>query len=290
MGAGVPGGRAARPGRVGQAPILRVLPGAQLQRAADTPLHCGTVPDSRPSHRFDRIDAVRGAAIAWMTAYHFAFDLDHFGFVQEDFLGDPFWTWQRTAIVSLFLFCAGLGQAVAVQQRQGWPRFWRRWAQVAGCALLVTLGSWFMFPRSFIYFGVLHGIAVMLVVARLTAGWGRGLWLAGAVAIAAPFVARAAHEAWPALEFLNAPAFNWLGWISRKPVTEDYVPLLPWMGVMWWGVAAGQWMLRERAAFVQGAIPRAVAPLAWMGRWSLSWYMVHQPVLIGLVLLAAALR
>lgn len=248
------------------------------------------VPDSRPTRRFDRIDALRGAAIAWMTAYHFAFDLDHFRFIREDFHRDPLWTWQRTAIVSLFLFCAGLGQAVAVHQGQGWPRFWKRWGQVAACALLVTLGSWFMFPRSFIYFGVLHGIAVMLVVARLTAPWGRWLWLAGALAIAAPFAARAAHAAWPALDVFNAPLLNWLGWISRKPVTEDYVPLLPWMGVMWWGIAAGRSLLRERASLVQGDIAPALRPLAWMGRWSLSWYMVHQPVLIGVVMLAAALR
>ena len=252
------------------------MPGASNRRA--TTLR--SVPDS-PRSRFDRIDALRGAAIVWMTAYHFAFDLDHFGVVQEDFVRDPFWTWQRTAIVSLFLFCAGLGQAVAVHQGQGWPRFWRRWAQVAGCALLVTAGSWLMFPRSFIYFGVLHGIAVMLVVARLTAGWGRGLWLAGALAIAAPFAARAAHAAWPALDVLNGPLFNWLGWISRKPFTQDHVPLLPWMGVMWWGVAAGGWLLRGQGAVVRGAIPGALRPLAWMGRWSLSWYMVHQPVMIG---------
>ena len=133
-----------------------------------------------PRARYDSIDALRGAAIVWMTVYHFCFDLNHFRWLHQDFYRDPFWTWQRTAIVSLFLFCAGLGQAVAFDQRQGWPRFWKRWAQVAGCALLVTLGSWWMFPQSFIYFGVLHGIAVMLVVVRLTAGWGRWLWLAGA--------------------------------------------------------------------------------------------------------------
>jgi uncharacterized membrane protein len=237
------------------------------------------------SQRFDRIDALRGAAIVWMTAYHFCFDLHHFGWLHEDFYRDPFWTWQRSAIVSLFLFCAGLGQAVAVERGQGWPRFWRRWAQVAGCALLVTAGSWLMYPRSFIYFGVLHGIAVMLVVTRLTAGWGRWLWPAGALAILAPLAAPATHAAWPALGVLDARWLNWLGWISAKPVTEDYVPLLPWLGVMWWGLAAGQWLLRERAAFVQGAIPRPAQPLAWLGRWSLSWYMLHQPLLIGAMLL-----
>lgn len=244
------------------------------------------MPPPSASSRFARIDALRGAAIAWMTAYHFFFDLDHFGWIREDFHRDPFWTVQRTAIVSLFLFCAGLGQAVAHAQGQGWPRFWRRWAQVAGCALLVTAGSWFMFPRSFIYFGVLHGIAVMLVIVRLSASWRQWLWMAGAVAIAAPWFAPAAHAAWPELRAMNAPWLNWLGWISRKPVTEDYVPLLPWLGVMWWGMAAGQWLLRRRAMVVQEAIPPALRPLAWMGRWSLSWYMLHQPLLIGAMLLA----
>jgi uncharacterized membrane protein len=231
-----------------------------------------------PHPRYDTLDALRGLAILWMTVYHFAFDLNHFGWIRQDFYRDPVWTWQRTAIVSLFLFCAGLGQAVAVAQGQGWPRFWRRWSQVAGCALLVTAGSWFMYPNSFIYFGVLHGIAVMLVIVRLTAGWGAWLWLAGALAIASKAIA---------LDAFNAPALNWIGWVSRLPVTEDYVPVFPWLGVMWWGMAAGQWLLRERPAVLVRPAPRA---LAWMGRWSLSWYMVHQPVLIGLLMAVRALK
>ena len=85
---------------------------------------------------------------------------------------------------------------------------------------------------------------------------------------------------------MNDRWLNWIGFISRKPFTEDYVPLLPWLGMMWWGVAAGGWLLRERPALVQGSIPGAARPLAWLGRWSLSWYMLHQPLLIGLMLLA----
>ena len=134
--------------------------------------------------RFDRVDALRGFAMVWMTAFHFCFDLSHFGYWLQDFRHDAFWTLQRTAIVSLFLFCAGLGQAIAWHQGQGWARFGKRWVQIAGCALLVSAGSWLMFPRSYIHFGVLHGVAVMLVLARLTAPWGRWLWPAGAVALA----------------------------------------------------------------------------------------------------------
>lgn len=239
-----------------------------------------------PSHspRFDRIDALRGLAMVWMTLFHFCFDLNHFRFIAQNFYNDPFWTLQRSAIVSLFLVCAGLGQAVATAQGQGWPRFWRRWAQVLGASLLVSAGSYLMFPNSFIYFGVLHGLAAMLVLARLSAGWGGWLWPLGGLALAAPWLAAPLLQATGLTEAFNAPGLNWLGLISRKPVTEDHVPLLPWLGVLWWGLAAGRWALVRRPRWLSGPLPAAARPLAWLGRWSLSYYLLHQPVLMGLLM------
>jgi len=246
------------------------------------------------AQRFESVDALRGLAIVWMTLFHFCFDLNHFGWIRQNFYTDPFWTGQRTMIVSLFIFCAGFGQAIAVQQDQGWPRFWRRWAQVAGCAVLVSAGSSIMFPNSFIYFGVLHGIAVMLIITRVTAGWGQWLWLAGALAIGLKFLAAqwlgSGGMLAPYADAFNARSLNWLGFITRKPVTEDYVPLFPWLGVMWWGMAAGQWFLARKPETIATPMPKAVAPLSWLGRWSLSWYMLHQPVLIGALAAIAALK
>ena len=59
------------------------------------------------TQRLNRIDLLRAAAMLWMTVYHFCFDLDYFGLIHQAFLSDPFWTTQRTLIVSLFLLCAG---------------------------------------------------------------------------------------------------------------------------------------------------------------------------------------
>ena len=242
------------------------------------------------TQRFTALDALRGVAIVWMTIYHFCFDLNHFGYLKQDFYADPFWTWQRTAIVSLFLFTAGVGQAIAVEQGQGWRRFWRRWALVAGAALLVSAGSYVMYPQSFIYFGVLHGMAVMLLIVRLTAGWGAWLWFFGGLAITMNLIAASAHVHWPGLEFLNGSHFNWLGLISRKPVTEDYVPLITWLGVICWGMAAGRWALRRHAHWFGLSMGEAGRPLAWLGRWSLSYYLLHQPVLIGFLMLVGMLK
>jgi uncharacterized membrane protein len=232
-----------------------------------------------PRSRFDRLDALRGVAIVWMAIFHFCYDLNYFGFIRENMLADPKWTLQRAGIVTLFLLCAGAGQEIASHQGQPLARFWRRWAQIAGCALLVSVASWLMFPRTWISFGVLHGIAVMLIVVRFTASWGAWRFALGAIAIALPRLVQ--HP------FFDSRATDWIGLVTRLPVTEDYVPVLPWLGVMWWGAATTGWLLRHRKSMLAGPLPRPLAGLAFLGRWSLTFYMTHQLVLMGGVAAAA---
>jgi len=230
--------------------------------------------------RFDRLDALRGAAIVWMALFHFCFDLNHFGLLtpRQNFYVDPFWTVQRAAIVTLFVFVAGLSQAVAFEARPGWPRFWRRWVQIAGCALLVSAGSALMFPRSWISFGILHGMAVMLIAVRALAPGRRSglLWPLGLLLVLLPLFVQ--HP------FFDTRLTNWTGLVTRKPITEDYAPVLPWLGVMVWGLATGRWLLSRQRDVLAGPLAAPLRPLAGLGRWSLTFYMVHQPVLIGAIL------
>ena len=72
---------------------------------------------------------LRGAAIVWMAAFHFCFDLNYFGFIHQSFYTDPLWTVQRTCIVSLFLFGAGAARRLRSAQHQ------------ALAALLAPLGA-----------------------------------------------------------------------------------------------------------------------------------------------------
>jgi uncharacterized membrane protein len=222
--------------------------------------------------------------MVWMTVFHASFDLNNFRLIaQQDFYRDPFWTGQRLVIVSIFLACAGASQAVAQQQGIAWPRFWQRWWRIAACAVAVSIGSWWMFPHSWISFGVLHGMAVMVLLLRLLAPLPTTALLALALlALAAP-------------QLIADPLFdsrwtNWIGLITHKPRTEDYVPVLPWLGVMLTGFIACRSLLRRRPDFLGGPVPRLLRPLAGLGRWSLSYYMVHQPVLIGACMAVVALR
>ena len=244
------------------------------------------VTDRPASHRFDRLDLWRGLAIVWMAGFHFSFDLNQYRIIApQNFYADPFWTLQRSCIVSMFLLGAGAGQAVAIDAGQAWTRFWRRWAQVAGCALLVSIGSLFMFPRSWISFGVLHGMAVMLILLRLL-----GMGLPPARLARAPLavagVGAAAVVAWMLPHWVQAPFFdtrltNWVGLITQLPPTEDYVPVLPWVAMMLAGYLVASLLLVHGRAALAGPVPSFVRPLAVLGRWSLSFYMIHQLILIG---------
>lgn len=235
--------------------------------------------------RLDGVDLLRGIAIVMMIAYHFCFDLVLFRWAAWPMLADLRWIAWRSVILSSFLLIAGVSLALRQQFRPGWSDFWRRWVQLAGAALLVTLGSAWMFPRTFIYFGVLHHLALMLIVARLMQPL--GLWNA---AIGALVVVLGNTVGFAAM---NPKWINWIGLITQKPYTEDYVPIFPWFGVLLIGMALGQfWRVRQFAvpgfarrlrAVLPGAVDRGLTTL---GRWSLTTYLVHQPILIGLLWLA----
>ena len=231
------------------------------------------------------LDALRGLAVVWMIAYHFCFDLNWYGWAEWHMLSDPFWTVQRAGIVSVFMFTAGLSQALAWRSGQSVRAFWRRWAQVAGCALGVSLASYAAFPQTWIYFGVLHAFALMWLLTRglkrvVTATWA---WaLLGALVFSSAWWVPAMLNGAALQTGLNAAPANVLGWISQKPHTEDYAPLAPWWGVMLLGLALGQWgWSRDRqplSAWEGAALPwRAVR---FLGRNSLWVYMLHQPLLL----------
>ncbi len=190
-----------------------------------------------PAARFERVDALRGAAMVWMAVFHFLFDVNHFGFMKprQAFFHDPFWTTQRSVILGTFLFTAGVSLAITMARGQTWPGFMRRWLQVVACAALVSLATWVVFPKAWVWFGVLHGMAVMLLLTRLLAPMGKSLALLGAVMLVVlPFFKTTGME---------ATVVRWLGMGISKPITQDWVPLVPWMGVMLIGFVVGQWAL-----------------------------------------------
>jgi len=226
--------------------------------------------------RVPAVDVLRALALIAMIAYHFAFDLRYYGVIGTDFEHDPVCLAVRTAILASFLLLAGVGLALAARAGAPPARFWRRVAEIGACALLVSAGSYAMFPQSYIWFGVLHAIAVTLVLARPLADKPRVAGALGLAVIAAGLLFT--HPAF------DNRALGWIGFMTVKPFTEDYVPLFPWAGVLLLGIPLGHALAAAnfRALAPLAAFPRA---FALAGRHTLVVYMIHQPILLGLLAL-----
>jgi len=228
--------------------------------------------------RIAGLDALRGVAIIAMVLYHLCFDLRYFGITHSDFEHDVRWLTARSLILGSFMLIAGISVVLARAGEDANRRWLLHVAKIGAAAMLVTAASVAIFPQSFIWFGVLHAIAVSLLLARPLV---RRPALAAVIGIAVLAVGATFHH--PAFD---NRALGWIGFMTSKPITEDYVPLFPWTGVLLIGVALGNRLSRVH---FEPLAPLSRAP-AWLlraGRHSLAIYLVHQPVLIGLVWMAA---
>ena len=232
------------------------------------------------ARRFMVVDIARGSAIALMFVYHFTFDLNYFGVVSFDFNNDLRWLGFRAVIVGLFSALVGVGLVLGPGRKLDWPRYGKRLLAIGACAALASAGSYFMFPKTFIFFGILHFIFVasILGLAFLNFAWLNLLIGAALIVFGATLK----------LPFFDQPALQWIGMMTHKPYTEDYVPVLPWFGVVLIGMflarraEARGWFEKFSAVEFRNPIAKL---LAFAGRQSLIIYMLHQPIFIGLLFL-----
>jgi len=229
--------------------------------------------------RIPVVDVARGVALSAMIVYHFAWDLSFLGFIDTAVGQDPAWVAFARAIAGSFLFLVGIGMVLADDAGQSWAGFFRRLAKVGLAATAITLATLFTFPDAFIFFGILHMIALGSVLALpfLRAP-------APITVIAAAFVLALPHYVgWSALDPLW---LAWTGLYETPPSTLDFEPVFPWFGPVLLGVAAGRVIVDTRLRGVLAGVPvrgRVSCGLQAMGRWSLVVYLVHQPILLGVL-------
>jgi uncharacterized membrane protein len=228
-----------------------------------------------PSRRLAGLDVARGLAVLAMFAFHFVWDLGHFGYIDATIPYSRSVKFFGHAIAFSFLFIAGVSLVLAQDAHPQWPRFWRRLAIIGGGAALVTVGTYIVFPAAFVFFGILHCIAVSSLLAMIFVS---SPWPVAAVAAAAALLA----PTLAANPFFDAPPWWWTGLSTFEPATNDYRPLLPWVGAMLAGVAATNAFKADLAR--TAAAPTtfaAIAPMravTFLGRHSLLLYLLHQPL------------
>lgn len=234
--------------------------------------------------RIVALDLARTAALVCMASYHFTYDLAIFGLIPPEVPVTGAFAVYARCIAASFLFLAGISLWLAHGRGIRWGKVGRRVLMVGGAAGAITLATWVAMPDRFIFWGILHAITFGSV-AGLAFVRRPMLAAVGAVAVLAVW--------WGvALPVFDRPLLQWIGLGTVFPFTVDYVPVFPWFAAVLAGIAcaglAGRARLWDRlAAWQAGPVARA---LASPGRHSLAVYLVHQPVLIGLVWAFVQLR
>lgn len=233
----------------------------------------------RPSSRLSIVDAARGTALAAMFVYHFVWDLGFFRVVPPEMPASPGFKFFGHIIAGSFLALVGISHALATRNGIKWKPWAFRLSMIIATAALITLVTYYLFPESYIFFGILHCIVVGSLLALL---FTRVPWpitaLVGLAIILGPI--------WASERF--DPVNWWLGLGFDEPRTNDWRPVFPWSGFALVGLALAQAIPFER--WPAGLLSwRERSRLSrWLvqgGRHSLLVYLVHQPVLLAIAFL-----
>lgn len=235
--------------------------------------------------RLHFIDYARGWAIIAMAIFHFTWDLEFFGFVEPGLTSTFEWKTFARCIASSFLFLAGVSLILGHDPVIRINSFVNRMMWLVGAAAIISTATFYAMPNAPIFFGILHAIAgasvIGLVLRKLSPVL---LVLLATLIFLAPFYLRS--------EFFDTPLLWWVGLNASIPRSNDYVPLLPWLAPFLFGMAIAKlfkahgifekW--RDRQSPPHNIFSKA---LCFAGRHSLATYLLHQPILLGVVWLAA---
>lgn len=228
-----------------------------------------------PSNRIDLLDLLRSLALVGMIAFHLSYDMLMFGLISASYASTDFFYFHARVVAGTFILTAGLGLYLAHASAIRWPSFWRRFSKIAAAAALVTIATKFAMPQAYVYFGILHAIALFsllgLAVLRLSS--------LGSVLLAAAFISGS--------YWLRAPVFDldllrFVGLSGLPAYTIDFEPIFPWFGIFLLGISLGQ-VGQTHGLWVRLSEIKSPAWATWAGRHSLPIYLIHQPILLGLV-------
>jgi uncharacterized membrane protein len=240
-----------------------------------------------PGERYREIDVARGIAVVTMILFHSAFDLNFFGVLPLNVSGGLL-RMLAYLTASTFIFLVGvsftISYARASQRLAGRDlalKYVRRGLTIFGYGLVITAVTWLFLPSVYIVFGILHFIGIAIVLAPLFVRFdAEKLIIASIACLVTGYVTNAVSGPWPLL---------WLGIHPESFTSLDYVPLLPWFGLVLVGMACGHLFYPDgrRGFALPVAEPAFARPLEFLGRHSLFIYFLHQPVILLLIAILA---
>ena len=249
-----------------------------------------TIRQKAPAGRYALLDELRGLDLLSMMLYHACWDMMFlFGIWMDWYAGMPGHLWQQSicwVFILLSGFCVPFGRHML-----------RRGATVFAAGALVTAVTLVFMPEERVIFGVLTFLGTAMLLTGVLEPLLKKVMPAVGLAVSAVLfaVCYPAGLGWVGLggwklmlpqslyaNYLTA----FFGFYPDWFYSADYFGLLPWLFLFWAGYYLHKAVGRRRMELLR----RPVCPaLGWMGRHSLLLYLLHQPVIYGVLSAAAVL-
>jgi uncharacterized membrane protein len=249
-------------------------------------MHQGKQENKEPSHRFIELDVLRGFAILFMIILHLFWDLDYFGILP---LNKNFYSLNIIVPVMFFLL-VGICQSVNNNKYQHQPkkmylRTIQRGLWIFNLGMLITLLTAVFLPDRPILFGVLHCIGCCIILSTLLLRFKSTNIIFATLII----VSGLAIGFFYTIE--NPNMLELATGIHESNVathTIDYFPILPWFGICLLGITLGNILYKDNKR--RYTIPdiskyKSSKIFSWLGQHSLAIYLVHQPLIAGVLFL-----
>ncbi|MCB0415264.1 MAG: DUF1624 domain-containing protein [Bdellovibrionales bacterium] len=232
--------------------------------------------------RYWQLDLLKGVGVLLMIGWHFSFDLVNL-VRTTDYFGYWYWRIGPEVISGIFLFSSGIGtylRSVRVKTNDSYfPvsfKFgWHVGARIFFVGILLSLITRFGTQDYIIFFGILHLIGFCILVSPLFVGLPKKLLFSLALILLIGGYIFESSVYYSEFKF-------WLQVIFFKRVMLDFYLPLPSLGYFLLGIAFAPDLLRY---FSKDTKMINVKWMSFLGKHSLIVYLVHQPLLIGILYL-----
>lgn len=220
---------------------------------------------SAQATRLLSLDFLRGCAIILMVVFHFGYDLSLFGYTNYNTNTDMEWRIFRAIIVSAFLMAVGMSSYVAYYSGVNTQKLIKTVAKLVTVSLFISVSSYLMYPGSWVYFGIIHFVALALPLSVLFLHRPLLSCLLAAILLLGYFSDTVT---------LNVP-WQWsVKYLGIPGHTVDLVSFTPWFAMVLLGSVVMHFQLLP--AISRNSISQSIA---FLGRHSLLIYLLHQPLL-----------
>lgn len=233
--------------------------------------------------RLWEVDTLRGIAIILMVIFNYSFALSYLHIFTVNG-GLFYWYVFPRFIAAMFISIAGLSLTLMYSQiknkKETHKKFFSRGLKIFSLGLLITVITYLTFPEAFIIFGILHLIGISIILGSFFLKFKKLNLLLGLIIILLGIYLENFN--------FNFPWLLWLGFIPKNYFTFDYFPILPWFGVTLLGIYFGNILYKngKRNFKIKDLSNSSVVKfLSFLGRKSLTIYLLHQPLLIMILLI-----